>query len=111
MTTLFVYGSLREGHANHSLLRDSEKVGGATIKALRQGPITVYEDGDEEVEGEVYRVDDDTLRHVDRLEGYDPSTPDDKQTGWVRKTTTATLESGEEVEVQYYPVVRRRRHA
>lgn len=105
MTNLFTYGTLRRGHGNHRLLEDSEFVGKATINAKRRGPIHVVQtDGDEIVHGEVYRVDDKTLRRIDHLEGYDPTR--EEQGGYVRTPVTATLENGEEIEAEVYFVMR-----
>lgn len=107
MNTIFVYGSLREGHGNHMLyLKDAEKVGDGTINAKRNGPIHVSETDDPEeiVHGEVYRVSDNTLSAIDGLEGYREDIPDDEQAGYVRTETTVSLESGEEITAEYYPV-------
>jgi gamma-glutamylcyclotransferase (GGCT)/AIG2-like uncharacterized protein YtfP len=59
--------------------------------------------------GEVYRVDDETLRRVDRLEGFDPTTPRDKQAGYVRTPVEATLDSGETVDAEVYYWINRPR--
>lgn len=104
MINLFVYGTLREGHGNHRLLSDSEKLGEATIPGERKSGLVVVPSDDDVVRGEVYAVDDETLRWVDRLEGYDPDIDDEKQGGYVRTPVTATLEDGEEVDAEVYYV-------
>lgn len=109
MTNLFVYGTLRRGHGNNRLLKDSEFVGEATVNAKRLGPIQVIPtDGDEVTHGELYRVNSKTLRRVDHLEGYDPTV--DRQAGYVRTPIIATLDDGNTVEAQIYYYMRRPMH-
>ena len=70
-----VYGSLREGFGNHSLLGDSELKsterlrGGFTMLHLGGFPGVVLE-GDSDITVEVYEVDDDVFARLDQLEGY-----------------------------------------
>lgn len=70
---VFVYGSLKRGGTNHDLLEGAAFLGEAEVEGLemhatgRGFPACVPGDG--VVEGEVYRVDDETLLEVDRLEG------------------------------------------
>lgn len=73
-TKVFVYGSLKRGYWNNSLLSTAKFIGEAfTI----DGSYTMYDGGfpyvvlggDDDVSGEVWEVDDDTLRNLDRLEG------------------------------------------
>jgi len=78
MTTVFVYGTLRQGMGNHHLLQNSKYLGqyreridfemvdlGAfpglvPYSGLFKSPITL----------EAYEVDDKTMEDLDRLEGY-----------------------------------------
>ena len=99
MTNLFTYGTLRKGHGNHRLVEDAEFVGEATIEAIRRGPIQVVP-GDGTVHGEIYGVDNSTLRRIDHLEGYDPTA--NNQAGYVRTTVKAKLEDGEVIEAEVY---------
>ena len=74
---LFVYGTLRKGEKNHYLIRKAECIEqnvyiygsmydtGAGYPAIRL-------DASQKVCGELYRIDDEMLRIVDRLEGYRP---------------------------------------
>lgn len=74
MNKVFVYGTLMKGHGNHRYyLSHSEYVGtgeisGYALYAVSSFPGIVPE-GQERVKGEVYKVDQDTLKRLDRLEG------------------------------------------
>lgn len=72
---VFVYGTLKRGISNHHLLADSDFIGNAytvdTFKMYTVGfPIIMPADGPEAwaVYGEVYDVDDSTLKRLDNLE-------------------------------------------
>lgn len=70
---MFVYGSLMKGFPNHYLLEKAEFITTAKIKGLLYSLPYGYPalvDGDEWAFGEVYNVDDETLKAVDNLEGY-----------------------------------------
>lgn len=75
---VFVYGSLKRGRGNHRLLQGAQFLGPAqtdedTFRMYDLGayPGIVHEHGpNHPVKGEVYLVDDDTLKDLDRLEGY-----------------------------------------
>lgn len=74
-----VYGSLRRGLGNHRLLENSgvNEIGEFvtepkyTLFSLGGFP-GIHENGTTAVKMEVYEVDDDTFKRLDRLEGYDP---------------------------------------
>lgn len=76
MTTVFVYGSLRLGQANHAhFLERAHFVGEGRTRAeftmLNLGAFPgVVAGGRTAISGEVYRVDDATLAALDRLEGH-----------------------------------------
>ena len=72
MNIIFVYGTLRSGFHNHSLLYNSKLIGKGKTKDkyalysfgvpfLVNEPVT-------QVIGEVYSVSDKTLKHIDSLE-------------------------------------------
>lgn len=71
---VFVYGTLMNGHGNHRYyLSESEFLGkgeitGYALYAVSSFPGIVPEVG-EKVKGEVYKVDRDTLKRLDSLEG------------------------------------------
>lgn len=72
---IFVYGTLLAGEPNHQLLARSELLGPAQTKGefvmLDLGGFPGVIVGTEtKIVGEVYLVDDETLCHLDRLEGH-----------------------------------------
>lgn len=77
MHTVFVYGTLKAGYSNHHLLETSEK---ATGTAITTGQYEMYHAGfpmvkngnknTGQIVGELYTVDDETLKRLDRLEGH-----------------------------------------
>lgn len=74
MRYVFVYGTLRRGHGNHRLLKSANFIGEAyvygTMAALGGIPAVIELGGKNKVRGEVYGVNDDELKELDRLEGY-----------------------------------------
>jgi gamma-glutamylcyclotransferase (GGCT)/AIG2-like uncharacterized protein YtfP len=100
MTKVFVYGSLLSGLGNHGLLEDATFLGktktprGFAMLDLGWFPGVIHSDVHEApVLGEVYEVDDDTLKRLDRLEGYRHEEPD---SGLYNKATIET-EFGEAI--------------
>lgn len=75
LTRVFVYGSLRHGFGNNSMLHESKFVGYAktnprfTMVDLDHFP-GVVEKGDTPITGELYDVDENTLDSLDHLEGH-----------------------------------------
>lgn len=71
---VFVYGTLKRGIHNHHLLQTADYIGEAytldTFKMYHVGFPVIREaaEGGKAVYGEVYDVDDDTLKKLDRLE-------------------------------------------
>ncbi len=77
MELVAVYGSLREGLSNHDLLGNSKKVGddiigGWIMRSLTSFPyIHPSSRGDSDtIHIEVYEVEEDQMKILDRLEGY-----------------------------------------
>lgn len=77
MTKVFVYGTLKKGFSNHRVLNNSKFLGAAytqekfSLYCNGFFPYIVKErDSNINVHGEVYGVDDKTLRSLDALEGY-----------------------------------------
>lgn len=74
-TKVAVYGTLKQGHGNHTLLRDATYIGATvtepTFTMYNLGAFPAIEaEGDTPISVEVYEVDDDTFERLDRLEGY-----------------------------------------
>lgn len=75
MITLFVYGSLKKGFYNHRLLKESTFIGSGIISGYDLYDLGYYQGikrGSGEVLGEIYEIDQETLKRVDVLEseGY-----------------------------------------
>ena len=75
MRLVAVYGTLKQGHGNHRLLSQSQFMGHETLygwemHSLGFCPAIVYSTPDSKVWTEVYKVDEDTFRRLDMLEGY-----------------------------------------
>lgn len=74
MEFVFVYGSLKKGFHNHKVLKDSTFIGIGTTKekydmiSYNSFP-AVISNGEYHIKGEIYYVDDETLKDLDRLEG------------------------------------------
>lgn len=85
---VLVYGTLRKGFSNHSLLVDSKFVGRrsvlGTMYSLGGFPAVVLS-GAGQVNCELYEVDENTLRRLDRLESHPV---------FYQRVPVPTLESG-----------------
>ncbi|MCG3722230.1 gamma-glutamylcyclotransferase family protein [Vibrio cincinnatiensis] len=72
MHLVFVYGTLRQGEANHYYLEESPLLGSWVTPpeyALHDlGPYPGLSAGHQSIHGEVYQVDDSTLAKLDILE-------------------------------------------
>jgi gamma-glutamylaminecyclotransferase len=78
VNTIFVYGTLKRGGANHLFLQGQKFLGdartapGFVLYSLGDYPGMVRAPGDTVgVTGELWSVDDDCLAELDRLEGLD----------------------------------------
>jgi len=73
---VFVYGTLRNGHSNHQLLKDAHCYGVGSTEAsytmyLISGyPYVTSTETRYPIVGELYAVDDETLNTLDRVEGH-----------------------------------------
>ncbi len=96
---IFVYGTLRKGFGNHRLLENAEFLGtGRTkekYKMTANGiPFVSKNEPVSYIIGEVYKIDDKTLKRLDELEGH----PD----WYKREKVKIILETGKEVEAWIY---------
>ncbi|UZE97290.1 gamma-glutamylcyclotransferase family protein [Alkalimarinus alittae] len=72
---VFVYGTLRKGESNDALLQEAESLGfyetesEYTMFDLGYFP-AVTPSGKTSISGELYRVDQQTAKNLDQLEGY-----------------------------------------
>ena len=105
-TLVAVYGSLRRDFSNHRLIQfgGGEDLGNGTADGWRMyswgGFPAICPDEGSSVVVEVYRVDAKTLRNLDGLEGYSPTST--RNEFYDRKTTTVRLDNGETVEALIY---------
>ena len=70
---IFVYGSLRRGFGNHSLLHDAKFIGDGWVPGFTMYSLGAYPmctDGVGAVFAEAYEIDDKILSRLDALEGY-----------------------------------------
>lgn len=82
-TKVAVYGSLREGLHNHQVLGDSpllgnDKLSSFSMYSLGSYPFVVPDAQSKEIQVEVYDVEPNVFKALDRLEGY-PSFYDRKE--------------------------------
>ncbi|MGC7872075.1 gamma-glutamylcyclotransferase family protein [Desulfosporosinus sp. SYSU MS00001] len=75
MNNIFVYGTLLSGRVNHPrFLKDQQFLGSAILEGYNLYNIGWFPGAiksgksDDKVRGEVYRIDDNTLRRIDFLE-------------------------------------------
>ena len=73
---VFVYGTLRENHSNHHLLKDADCYGiGRTVDNYAMYLVSGYpyitsSESRYPIVGELYGVDDKTLSELDKMEGH-----------------------------------------
>lgn len=104
---IFVYGTLKRGHANEDCMENAKFLGefwtgpGFNVYHLGFAPAMVRtEDGTGKVKGELFEVSDiETLRLLDSLEGVSRG---------VYTREFITLEDGQSVEAYLQPVARLR---
>jgi gamma-glutamylaminecyclotransferase len=102
---VFVYGTLKRGFHNHSVMESAEGVYlGVGIRSCAQiydtggfPALVETNDPDDVVVGEIYQVSD--HRPLDMLEGYNPSTDDGM---YLRRVREIVNESGDPELVELY---------
>lgn len=102
---VFVYGSLKKGFYNHSLIAPFEQVAKGTINgkmySLGAFPAIVLSDNPEElVHGEIYNVNTPSgLASLDMLEGYNPES---KYNFYNRISVKCKTNTGDVIDVLVY---------
>jgi len=97
---VFVYGTLRNGHSNHHLLKEAYCYGiGSTENCFAMYLISGYpyvtsSEPRYPIVGELYAVDDDTLHTLDRMEGHPRY--------YERRETTVVVGDGRHVAWMYF---------
>lgn len=109
MHTVFVYGTLKRGHGNHRLL----EVDGVEYLGVDYLPASAVEcvgfpmakfDATAPVKYllvEVYKVSDEVLKTLDRLEGYDPESHNNGF--YIRKSATTVYKN---IQGEVYEIAR-----
>jgi gamma-glutamylcyclotransferase (GGCT)/AIG2-like uncharacterized protein YtfP len=104
MSKIFVYGTLLSGLQRSSVLENETFLGIGTISATLYdlGAFPGIKEGDDQVHGELYEIDDDVLFLLDTIEGYDEF--DHDRSLYVRKVVDVTTDDGvtESAFVYYY---------
>lgn len=100
---VFTYGSLKDGYHNDRFLEDAEYVGVGFIDSHSMysvGSFPAVVEGNGVVYGEVYKVDDDIVKGMDYLEGYNEEADDGI---YLRRDIEVNLLGEEElVNTEYY---------
>lgn len=97
-TNVFVYGTLLKGRSNHRLIADCELLGRGTVTGFEMYDLGYYPaivPGEGSVLGEVYSVDNETLKKLDFFEGSGEL--------YIRKTVRVSMEKDDaDAEVYVY---------
>ena len=88
---LFVYGTLLSTEYNHQTIKSSKLVGEGNIygKLFDIGNYPALKKGEGIIVGELYYIDDLTLKNCDQLEGYNQDDPENSP--YIRKSVTVFL--------------------
>lgn len=98
--TIFVYGTLKRGFANHALMQGGTYIGEATtrltypmvVQGKHFSPVIIPEPGQgHRIKGEIWRVDDAHLAKLDILEGVH------LPTGYIREKIEVEMKDGDAV--------------
>ena len=102
---LFVYGSLKKGGSNHSLLEGCKLAGTGTIMANLYDlgidyPGAIEEGTRDKTFGELYEIHPGTLDELDEFEGFYEDAPEDSI--FIRKEVDVTLKDRSIQKAQVY---------
>lgn len=88
---LFVYGTLLNGMERFMALNGCSFIGSGVINGVMfdLGSYPGISNGNNSIFGEVYKIDDEILKQLDRIEGYTPG--DEKYSLYLRRTEKVTL--------------------
>ena len=89
-TKIFVYGTLQSGHGANKLMGNGVFVRKGQIKGTMydMGGFPAVTDGDSNITGEIWEVDEEAIKRMDQYEGHP---------NFYRRTDTVTVD-GEKVE-------------
>ncbi|WP_213036211.1 gamma-glutamylcyclotransferase [Candidatus Nitrotoga fabula] len=100
---IFVYGTLLRGMLRAPVLNDSEFLGSGFIQGsfYDLGEYPGVCEGKDPIYGEIYQVDQNTLKTLDQIEGYNPAA--ERQSLYVRKNVFVTpFDGGTQIEAITY---------
>ena len=99
---LFVYGTLLSTEYNHQTIKGSKLIGQGSIygKLFDIGNYPALKEGENIIIGELYNIDDLTLKNCDQLEGYNQD--DSENSPYIRKSVTVFLDKKELCAYVYY---------
>jgi gamma-glutamylcyclotransferase (GGCT)/AIG2-like uncharacterized protein YtfP len=99
---LFVYGTLLSTEYNHQTIKGSKLIGQGSIygKLFDIGNYPALKEGENIIIGELYNIDDLTLKNCDQLEGYNQDDPENSP--YIRKSVTVFLDKKELCAHVYY---------
>ena len=99
---LFVYGTLLKGLERESVLSESRYLGTVVIQARMYdlGSYPGIIDGEGQVIGEIYEIDQDTLNKLDKVEGYIPDKP--KCSKYIRKEVNIVSTEVDDTVIAYF---------
>lgn len=99
---LFVYGTLLRGLERESVLLNSRFLGTVVVQAKMYdlGSYPGIIEGDGQVIGEVYEIDQVTLKKLDKIEGYFPNNPTGSE--YIRKEVRILTTEVDEPVIAYF---------
>ncbi len=105
MMRVFVYGTLQKGLVRHYALEQANFLGYGTIKATLYdlGSYPGIKEGDFDVYGELYEVDETILKELDKIEAYYPEFPE--KSHYIRKEVQVKMQIDDSIQtafVYYY---------